>query len=27
VFEWEGGKRLSLVAAGSAAGISSGNFY
>ena len=27
VFGWEGGKKLSLVAAGSAAGISSGKFY
>lgn len=27
VFGWEGGKKLSLVAAGSAAGIASGNFY
>jgi H+/Cl- antiporter ClcA len=27
VFELEGGKKLPLVAAGSAAGISSGNFY
>jgi len=27
LFDWEGGKKLSLVAAGSAAGISSGNSY
>lgn len=27
VFGWEGGKKLSLVAAGSAAGIASGKFY